>query len=103
MNQLFVATRPYKKKTLMVIQSLKDFGLKKPNLVNVELTLDEVEKHGTLKVNDKLYISGKYGQIKNHSSEGFIYNNIAHLTDIVCHGLGEAGFPVKLKKITIKG
>lgn len=99
MNQLRVVTKPYTKKTRLVMATLQEFNLKKPNRVVVVLSLNNKDEEAILKINDKIYISGAYGTIKNLTNQGFTYRNVTQLTDTICYALLEAGFPVELKRV----
>ena len=102
MNQIRVATRPYSGKTRWVLDSLKGFGLKKPNAVIIDIVIDNTKQSVKISVNGNLYKEGAFGEIKNLEKTSKIrYNNGSELVQVLGSGLIEAGFPVKIRRQSI--
>lgn len=92
-----VATRPYKPVTRIILASLKDFGLKKPNPVEVRVVLDNSKNIVSVLVNQKVYKEAKYGEL----NAPYVKNDLFYVSGIdlaqkLGFSLREAGFTVSL-------
>lgn len=101
MSQIRVVTKPYSGKTRCVLDSLKEFGLKKPFAVEIEIIMNNIQKTVTVFVNERLYKEANYGEMKSEPNDKMQYKTGAELVNVLARGLVEAGFPVKICRKTL--